>query len=66
LSRNWQDIPVAADWQLREELTGRKRFQIADSGLPIEPQPEANGAFNLTSQTFDLQSIKILACSAWL
>src|ERR1700730_466310 len=24
ISRNWQDISVAAGWQLREELTGRK------------------------------------------
>jgi hypothetical protein len=32
MSRNWQDISVAPDWQLRKELTAEKVF-ISDFGL---------------------------------
>jgi hypothetical protein len=36
MSRNWQDILVGADWQLRKELTAERQFQIADFGLQIK------------------------------
>ena len=65
MSRNWQDILVGADWQLRKELTAERQFQIADFQISdCRLKTGQVDYLNLKSAAFNLQSFRIPACSS--